>query len=135
MNKSFALLSLAALAAGCSYHARGPEDYAKVTQEVLETRAESIKACYDEALKSSPTIAGRVTVRFTVQAETGDLTGFAVDPENTNAPEALSTCVINSLQGLKLAPPDERNGLATFSWDFQVGGPAPVAEPAPAPAT
>jgi len=133
---SLALVSLAALSAGCSYYARGPEDYAKDTQQVLETRAADIKNCYDGLLKTDATTAGQVTIKFMVKAETGDIANVEVDPANTTAPESLSMCVINALQGLKLAPPDERNGIASFTWDFQVGAaamPMPTAPDAAPP--
>lgn len=126
---SLTLVSLAALAAGCSFAARSPEMYAADTQKVLESRSPDIKKCYDDALKTKQDLAGRVTVKFTVKNETGELTGLQVDAANTTAPEPLPGCVIAALQGLKLTPPDEKEGLATFSWEF-VATPAPAAAPA-----
>lgn len=126
-STAFALVALAALVAGCSFHARGPEDYAKETQSVLESKSGDIKACYDAALKTDKSLTGTVTVKFTVQAETGDLTSVAVDPAATTAKEPLPGCVTSALAGLKLAPPDARDGLATYSWEFQAAAaPVPV---------
>lgn len=131
---SLALVSLAALSAGCSFAARSPEMYAADTQKVLESRSAVIKQCYDEALKTKQDLAGKVTVKFTVKNETGDLSGVQIDPANTTAPEPLPGCVTAALQGLKLAPPDDKEGLATFTWEFQAAGaPAPAA-PGAAPA-
>jgi hypothetical protein len=110
--------------------ARDANMYAQDTQKVLESRNGAIKACYDELLKTDKTVAGTVTVKFTVKTETGDLADIKVDPAGTTAPEALSQCVLTSIQGLKLAPPDSQEGLATYSWSFQVG--APAATPTPA---
>ncbi len=128
---SLVLVSLAAILAGCSFAARDANTYAKDTQAVLETRSADIKKCYDETLKSNPTAAGQVTVTFTVRVETGNLEELAVDPARTTAPEALSGCVVSSLQGLKLQPADQAEGKATFTWDFQVGA-TPAAAPAAA---
>ena len=50
---SLALVSLAALAAGCSFAARSPEMYAADTQKVLESKSADIKKCYDDALKTN----------------------------------------------------------------------------------
>jgi hypothetical protein len=132
---SLALVSLAALAAGCSVAARSPEMYAADTQKVLETKSADIKKCYDDALKTNQQLAGKVTVKFTVKTETGELSGVQLDPANTTAPDPLPACVTGALVGLKLAPPDDKEGLATFTWEFQVGGAgAPAAAPAPAAA-
>lgn len=133
---SLALVSLAALSAGCSFAARSPEMYAADTQKVLESKTADIKKCYDDALKTKQDLVGRVTVKFTVKNETGELTGVQLDPANTNAPEPLPGCVVAALQGLKLNPPDEKEGLATFSWEFQSApaGAAPAAPAAAAPA-
>jgi len=141
MRKSALHLALFALtvgSVGCSVAARDATMYAQDTQKVLESKNAAIKTCYDEALKTDAKVAGTVTVKFTVKADTGDLTDIKVDAAGTTAPEALSQCVVTSIQGLKLAPPDDQEGLATYTWSFQVGGatglaPA-VAPPAAAPA-
>ena len=127
------LFSLLAAAAGCEFHARSPEDYRDVTQALLDTKAQDIKACYDGALKGQKDLQGRVTVQFVVEAETGAIKDVKVDPAGTTAPEVLSQCVTNSVSGLALTPPDKRDGIATWVYDFTPGG-APVAAPE-APAT
>lgn len=118
-STSLVLVALAALAAGCSFNARSPEDYAKDTQKVLATKSGDIKKCYDDALKTDTKLAGKVAVKFTVKSETGELTSVVVDPSGTTAPEKLQGCVTSSLAGLKLAPPDARDGVASYAWDFQ----------------
>jgi hypothetical protein len=115
--------------------ARDPNMYAQDTQKVLESRNDTIKACYDQALKVDQKVAGTVTVKFTVKPDTGELVDAKVDAAGTTAPEALSQCVVTAIQGLKLVPPDDQEGLATFSWNFQVGtAPAVAAAAAPAAA-
>ena len=71
MTKSFSMLMLLALAAGCSFHARSPDEYRDATQALLDTKSADIKTCYDDALKGKSDLAGTVTVHFTVEAETG----------------------------------------------------------------
>jgi hypothetical protein len=46
----------------------------------------------------------------------------------TTAPEPLGQCVITAINGLTLDPPDERDGIASFVYEFK-------AAPAPAPAS
>lgn len=111
----FTALFLASTA--CQFHARSPEDYASVTRALLETRSEQIQSCYDGVLKSNKDAAGTVVVHFTVKEETGAVTGAEVMPESTAAPE-LGQCIVSALEGLQLDPPDERQGDATFVWEF-----------------
>ena len=135
MAKTFINLSLFALfaaATGCEFHARSAEDYRDVTQALLDTKAGDIKACYDGALKGQKDLQGRVTVQFTVEAETGKLKDVKVDPAGTTAPEVLSACVTSAVNGLALTPPDKRDGIATWVYDFQPGGAAAPAAPAAA---
>jgi hypothetical protein len=127
------LLVLTAGVAGCSFAARSPDMYRDDTAALLETRSAALKACYDEALKTTPDLQGRVTVRFTVEPDTGNLTNVAPDPAGTTAPETLTKCVVDSLQGLVLAPADKQAGNATFVYDFTVAAP-PAPEAAPPPA-
>ena len=120
MNKFIkSLLALTALSAfGCSIHVRSPEQYRDDTQALLETRAADIKACYDNELKTNATLTGRVTVHFMVEKETGRITNVAPVPAGTTADEKLTNCVVNSINGLVLTPPDDNDGDATFVYDF-----------------
>jgi len=106
---------------GCSFHARSAEDYRDATQALLETRNPQITQCYNDALKGQSDLQGAVGIKFTVQSETGNIIDAQVDPATTNAPETLSQCVLNAVQGLVLQPPDKRDGLATFVYQFQAG--------------
>lgn len=131
LTKSIGLLALLGSTA-CSAQIRDAESYRNDTQALLETRSGAIKTCYDEVLKSDPTAQGRVTVRFMVQVDTGQVLDLQVDPAGTTAPEPLTQCVLTALGGLTLDPPDNGNdGLATFSYEFVINPPAqPEAAPA-----
>jgi len=122
------LFALLAGLTGCSFYARSPEDYRDVTQALLDTKATDIKVCYDTALKGQKELQGRVTVQFTVEAETGKIKDVKTDPSGTTAPETLSACVTSAINGLALTPPDKRDGVATWVYDFS----AQPAAPAPA---
>ncbi len=131
MVKASIKLSLVALMAstvGCSFYARSPEDYRDETQKVLDAKAPEIKTCYDTALKGNQELQGRVTVMFTVEAETGKIKDVKVDPAGTTAPAELATCVTSAVDGLALAPPDKRDGMAT--WVYEFSAMAPAAQPA-----
>lgn len=116
-NLTFGLPVLA-LVCGCSFHARSPEDYKKVTRALLETRADQMQDCYESVLKDTPDASGTVVVSFTVEPSSGEVTNAKVTKDST-APEPLAECVVRALDGLVLDPPDERQGDATFSWTFK----------------
>jgi hypothetical protein len=124
------LVALLAGLTGCSFYARSPEDYRDATQALLDTKAGDIKLCYDNALKGQKELQGRVTVQFTVEAETGKVKDVKTDPAGTTAPELLSMCVTNTISGLALTPPDKRDGVATWVYDFSAQPAAPAAPPA-----
>lgn len=106
--------------AGCSFHARDADSYRKATRELLETRNPDIKGCYDAELTKDATMSGTVVVKFNVQKESGKLVNIAVDEGASSAPASLRECVVKAIDGLALDPPDEREGDATFQWEFQV---------------
>jgi hypothetical protein len=108
------------LPAACSFHARSPNEYRDATAALLETRSASVKACYEAALKTTPGLAGTVTVHFTVNKKTGAVTGASAGTGSGTATSPLGECVVNALTGLALDPPDVRNGDATFDYTFSV---------------
>ena len=118
---SFALLCLVAFSSvGCSFHARSAEDYRKDTRSLLESRNSDIKGCYDAALKADPKVSGVVVVKFKVEAETGNIVNPQSVAGRTSAPESLTQCVVNAINGLSLQPPDARDGDAEYTWEFEV---------------
>lgn len=104
---------------GCKgqYHARGAEDYRKVTRDLLESKSSDIKRCYKKLLKSDAKAKGTVVVHFNVFPDTGEIKNAEVLPEST-APAELGQCVVENINGLKLEAPDARLGDATFTYDF-----------------
>lgn len=114
------LLLLLVAASGCSFHARDADSYRKATRALLETRDDQIKGCYDAELQKDPKVGGVVVVGFTVAKETGAITNAKVIENETTAPASLGQCVVDSIKGLALDPPDERDGNASFQWEFQV---------------
>jgi hypothetical protein len=114
---------LSVIVGGCSFAARSPEMYRDDTKAVLETKNNDIRACYDGVLKGAPTAAGKVTVKFNVETEAGKFTNITVDQPNTTAPAEVADCVTKSITGLGVAPPDKREGEATFVWEFSAPPP------------
>ena len=123
------LLLAAVLALGaCSFAARSPEMYRDDTGKALATKQDEIRACYDGVLKANPGARGTVTVKFDVETETGKISHVTVDKTQTTAPDPVSECVTRSIDGLTLAPPDQRKGEGTWVYEFQAP-PAAAATP------
>lgn len=117
-------LSLLTSALGCSFMARDTPTYETDTSALLDTRADALQACYDKQLGFNPQLAGKLTVTFTVEKKTGKLTQLAWDKNKTSVSEGLATCVVSALEGLKLDPVDQRDGVATFTYTFRNTTPA-----------
>ncbi len=119
MKEAQTLLMLALAATmGCSYYARGPEDYRKATRELLDGQHSSIESCYKQKLSADAQAHGKVVASFEVEAKTGNIVNATIVVEQTTADSDLQQCVLTALGGLKLNPADQRTGQATFEWDF-----------------
>lgn len=128
---SLLFVAVSAVVPGCTCVARDAETYKNDTRSLLETRNKAIKDCYDVALTTDPKMQGEVVVNFTVEKKTGKIMNTAVDTARTKAPESLSKCIVEAVDGLILDPVDQRDGQATFSYKFRANEPKP-AEEAPA---
>lgn len=110
------------LVVGCGHGVtRDQAGYRDATREVVTAHNAQVKSCYDAALAQQPTLAGRVVLSFKVQAETGKVVDPQVDKAATTAPDSLSQCVVQAVQGVSLTPPDKNEGHASFSWEFKPG--------------
>jgi hypothetical protein len=121
------LVSLATVA-GCSFAARSPEMYRDDVAAALAPKNAEIQACYDAVLKATPGAAGKVTVTFDVVEDTGQISNVAVDKAQTTAPDAVSGCVLKSINGLTINPPDARLGQGTWVYEFTAPPPAAPAK-------
>jgi hypothetical protein len=118
-KKSIALVILASAAGwGCSFYARSAEDYQKETEALLASKSDELKSCYDKVLERKPKAAGTVAVDFTVEAKTGAILDPKVNEERSTAPKGLQSCVLAAMEGLALDPPDQRTGVASFTYEF-----------------
>jgi hypothetical protein len=119
-RKPFIAAMLSVCAAGLSACAvRSPEMYRDDTRKLLSTKRSVLEACYDAELQTHPQATGKVIVHFTVERETGRVLNPKIDDLLSTPNRTLRGCVLDAMRGLTLAPPDDRNGDATFTWEFK----------------
>jgi hypothetical protein len=124
MRAPIGAVALGLLSVACSggFAVRSADAYRDDSRQLLSTRNEAVRSCYDEALKENPQAAGDVVVNFKVAPETGTVVDPKLDEEKTTAPASLGRCVVRVIDGLKLDPPDRNEGIATFRWAFKANG-------------
>lgn len=126
-NTPFTLTTLTTLTAlgvvlastACSFLARDTPSYERDTSALLDTREDQLQACYDAELARNPDLAGKLTINFTVEKKSGKITQLQWDKNRSSVNEGLATCVVSALEGLALAEPDQRDGVATFTYTFR----------------
>lgn len=120
MDMKYCLLAAVALigSVGCGGYARTPDQWTDDTTKLLDAQSETIRACYEKTLKGNPKLQGQVTVSFIVEDKTGRVRKAKIDTNRTTAGDPVRKCVLDALRDLKLTPPDEAQGRASFQWDF-----------------
>jgi hypothetical protein len=111
-----AIATLCLAAAACAV--RDGAMYRDDTRKLLEGKQPELRQCYDAELQKDPKAGGKVVVSFVVQKDTGVIVDPRVDDLQSTPNRTLRRCVMDSLKGLTLEPPDERDGEATFTWEF-----------------
>ncbi len=93
--------------------ARGPEDYRKVTRELVDTKQSDIKSCYGDS-------AGKVVINFTVEKKSGKVTNPALDTDKSTVDASVGECVAKAIDGMQIDRADMRDGAAAFTWTYGV---------------
>jgi hypothetical protein len=102
----------------------GPLDPA-VINRVVRSTLPVLRACYERAFASKPTMSPRITIAFSVE-----LDGVVSTASVAGAVPEMQPCVVDALRKLRFPRP--RGGLAHVSYpiSFEPGTAAPVSEPA-----
>ena len=109
---------LCAATSGCAV--RSADMYRDDTRKLLETKSAGLQACYDTELQAHPDATGKVIVHFKVADDTGKILDPKIDDLQSTPNRTLRGCVLDALKDLVLYPADEREGDATFVWEFQI---------------
>jgi TonB family protein len=82
---------------------------------MIKKRIGAIRACYEKELRRNPTLAGKVTIEFTIQPQ-GNVTGVKV-AANSTGDDNVGVCVKNAVGSFRFNPgPD--GGSVSFSYPF-----------------
>lgn len=92
----------------------GVFDSAQVVRQI-RARLRAIQRCYENELRNNPSLAGKVTVQFTIE-QRGNVTG-ARAVQNTTGSPAVGSCVVNTIRRFRFNPGPE-GGSVTFSYPF-----------------
>lgn len=122
------VLGLATGALGCRFIKRDARRYRDDTTALLEKNSASLKDCYDGVLAGDKAAAGTVVVQFKLKDETGKIHDVKVVDDKSTAPQPVRDCVVQTMSGLALDPPDAVEGHATYTYEFQI---APQKAPEP----
>jgi TonB family protein len=88
---------------------------AALVQRQIKQRLKSITRCYESELRKNPSLAGKVTVTFTIQ-ERGNVTD-ARATENTTGSASVADCVTRTIRRFRFNPGPE-GGSVTFRYPF-----------------
>ena len=88
---------------------------AAIVVRTIRARLRAIQRCYETELRRDPTLAGKVTVRFTI-VERGTVSNASAS-ENTTGSAAVATCVVSAIGRFRFNPGPE-GGSVDFSYPF-----------------
>jgi TonB family protein len=88
---------------------------AATVQRQIKQRLKSITRCYESELRKNPSLAGKVTVTFTIQ-QRGNVTDARAS-ENTTGSSAVADCVTRTISRFRFNPGPE-GGSVTFRYPF-----------------
>lgn len=92
----------------------GEFDSALVVQ-TIKTRLRAIQMCYEQQLRRNPTLAGKVTIEFTIQPR-GNVTDVRVKENSTND-GAVASCVADTVGRFRFNPGPE-GGSVSYAYPF-----------------
>ncbi|MEW5853878.1 MAG: AgmX/PglI C-terminal domain-containing protein [Myxococcota bacterium] len=92
----------------------------KVITKTIRARMAGFKACYENALKRSPNLQGKVTISFTIDEE-GRVSEASVENDTLGDPE-VGRCIANLFKRIRFPKPDEGTVQASFPFVFVPSG-------------
>ncbi len=99
-------------------------------RSVIRAHLPEIRECYDAGLRSRPGLAGRITVRFTVEAD-GSVSAADIDHSDLAAPD-VESCLLARVRELRF-PAIGGGGTIRIMYPFVFTPPAPPVNEPPSP--
>jgi TonB family protein len=87
----------------------------RLVVSTIKARLRAIQMCYEQQLRRNPTLAGKVSIEFTIQTR-GNVTDVHVK-ENTTGDSAVGTCVANTVSSFRFNP-GPQGGSVTYQYPF-----------------
>jgi len=92
----------------------------KVITKTIKSRMAGFKACYENALKRSPNLQGKVVISFTIDEE-GRVSQASVETDSLGDPE-VGRCIAGLFKRIRFPKPDEGTVQASFPFVFVPSG-------------
>lgn len=86
-----------------------------VVVKTIKSRIRAIQRCYETELKNDTSLAGKVTIKFTIQ-QSGTVSNVS-STANTSGSSGLAACIVKTMKRLRFRPGPE-GGSVTFSYPF-----------------
>jgi len=86
---------------------------AKLVVAQFKARMRAIQICYEQQLRRNPSLAGKVTVQFTIE-QSGSISKASAT-ENTTNDAAVAACVVDTVKRFRFNPGPE-GGSVSFSY-------------------
>ena len=93
---------------------------AEFVQRVIRGRFACIRKCYENALPKKPDLAGRVSVKFVIERDTG-LARQPVDAGSDLPDKAVIACVVDEFKAFVFTPAPEDNITVVYPIMFKTG--------------
>ena len=92
----------------------GDFDASQVVKQIKK-RLRGIQSCYERELRNNPSLAGKVTVKFTI-VERGTVSKASATTNTTGSPK-VGACVVNVVKRFRFNPGPE-GGSVSYSYPF-----------------
>jgi hypothetical protein len=99
-------------------HSRSQNQLRRDIRNTIQSQSSTILECYNEALKTTPTLKGKVEIALQVERKTGLIHSVKVKESTLNNPK-VEQCIVNVVEGLYMPDPVDYHLKYTQPITFQ----------------
>jgi len=85
----------------------------QVIQRIIHLNRARFRACYADARRRAPALAGRIVVRFTI-SRSGEVRDATIDPSSALREPTFETCLLGAFSALSFPQPE--GGVVTVTY-------------------